>query len=193
MSASPGFEPVADALDDDRVIAATRRWIERAVIGLDLCPFARAPFAQQRLRLRVSHARDIATLVDDLRDELEHLRSAPARECETSLLIHPRVLEDFLDYNDFLDTADALLLDLDLEGVIQIASFHPDYRFAGSAADAVENCSNRAPFPTLHLLRETSIDAALASAIDTEAIPERNIATLRALGQDGWQALWTRP
>ncbi|MEO5626251.1 MAG: DUF1415 domain-containing protein [Dokdonella sp.] len=175
---------------DTEVIAMTRRWIERAVVGLNLCPFARAPFTQERIRLRVSHASDTASLLLDLRDELLALQAADAKACETTLLIHPGVLGDFLDFNDFLDDADALLEELDLEGEIQVASFHPDYQFADAHADAVENCTNRSPYPTLHLLRESSIDQAVESGIDTDAIYQRNIETLRGLGPEGWQALW---
>ncbi|MEO7325949.1 MAG: DUF1415 domain-containing protein [Dokdonella sp.] len=168
----------------------TRRWIERAVIGLNLCPFARAPFAQERVRFRVSHASDTTTLLADLRDELLTLRAADPDACETTLLIHPGVLGDFLDFNDFLDEADALLEELELDGEVQVASFHPDYQFADAQPDAVENCTNRSPYPTLHLLRESSIDQAVASGVDTDAIYQRNIETLRDLGPAGWRSLW---
>ncbi|HEU4664806.1 MAG TPA: DUF1415 domain-containing protein [Dokdonella sp.] len=179
-----------DTPTDDEAIAATRRWIERAVIGLNLCPFARAPYVQDRLRITVSRARDVEALVEDLRAELAWLRDADANEWETSLLVHPFVLGDFDDYNQFLDVADALLEDMELDGEIQVASFHPDYRFADAGADAIENATNRSPFPTLHLLRESSIDRAVDSGVDTDAIYERNIETLRALGDAGWAALW---
>lgn len=175
---------------DADIIAAMRRWIERAVVGLNLCPFARAPFLHERIRFRVSRAMDTAGLVADLRDELQVLQAADALACETTLLIHPGVLGDFLDFNDFLDDADALLVEMELDGEIQVASFHPDYQFADTDADAVENCTNRAPYPTLHLLRESSIDQAVASGIDTDAIYLRNIETLRSLGNEGWRALW---
>lgn len=177
------------AVDAD-IVAATRRWIERAVIGLNLCPFARAPFAQGRIRFRVSHATEPAALVTDLREELLALQAAKQREFETTLLVHPHTLADFADYNDFLDVADALVRELDLEGEVQVASFHPDYRFADAPANAVENCTNRAPYPTLHLLRESSVDQAIASGVATDAICQRNIETLRNLGLDGWRALW---
>ncbi|HEY6942801.1 DUF1415 domain-containing protein [Dokdonella sp.] len=181
---------VKDAPTDDAAIAATRRWIERAVIGLNLCPFARAPFTQDRLRITVSRATDIDALVDDLRKELEWLRDADAHEWETSLLVHPFVLGDFEDYNQFLDVADALLEAMELDGEIQLASFHPQYRFADAGADDIGNATNRSPFPTLHLLRESSIDRAVESGVDTDAIYERNIETLRKLGHHGWEALW---
>lgn len=185
--ASPGID--ASAASDAAVIAQTRTWIERAVIGLNLCPFARAPFTRDRVRLVVSHARDTETLLVDLRKELTFLHQTDPLACETTLLIHPQVLGDFLDFNDFLDDAEEALREADLEGELQIASFHPDYQFADTAADAPENRTNRSPWPTLHLLRESSIDAAVESGIDTDAIYERNIETLRKLGDAGWDAL----
>ena len=180
----------ADAIADDAVIAATRRWIERAVIGLNLCPFARAPFAAKRLHFRVSHARDRNALLADLRDELQALHAADPSIRETTLLIHPDMLGDFLDYNDFLDSADAAVRELDLEGELQIASFHPHYRFADAPADAIENCTNRSPYPTLHLLRESSIERAVAAIGDPDEIYRRNVETLRRLGIEGWRALF---
>ncbi len=176
---------------DAAVIDATREWIERAVIGLNLCPFARVPVAQRRVRLRVSQARDAETLVADLREEAELLERSDPAQIETTLLIHPFVFADFLDYNDFLDLADALLAEMELDGVLQVASFHPDYQFADAAPDAVENCTNRSPWPTLHLLREASIDRAIEAMPDTDAIYRRNIETLRALGADSWRRLWS--
>ena len=160
------------------------------MIGLNLCPFARAPFVQQRIRFVVSPARDAHALLDDLRRELQALHATDPLISETTLLIHPQVLGDFLDFNDFLDVADEALRELALEGVLQVASFHPDYRFAETAADAVENCTNRSPYPTLHLLRESSVDSAVESDIDTGAIYRHNIATLQKLGEAGWRALW---
>ena len=183
-------EAMAAGGDDDAIVATTRRWIERAVIGLELCPFARVPFAQGRVRIRVSRARDAAALAADLQAEAELLASAEPLEIETTLLVHPHVFADFLDFNDFLDIADALLVDLELEGILQVASFHPDYQFADTEPDAIANCSNRSPFPTLHLLREASVDRAVEAMPDTDAIYQRNIETLRALGQQGWHALW---
>jgi uncharacterized protein len=175
---------------DAAVIAATQDWIERAVIGLNLCPFARVPMIQRRVRLRVSHARDAEALMADLREEADLLDSADPAQIETTLLVHPFVFGDFLDYNDFLDVADALLTEMDLDGVLQVASFHPAYQFADTAPDAVENCTNRSPYPTLHLLREESVDRAIEAMPDTGAIYQRNIETLRALGMDGWQTMW---
>lgn len=189
-SAAMPSPPDENRTSDATAIASTRRWLERAVIGLNLCPFARAPFVQQRIRFVVSPARDAHALLDDLRRELQALHATDPLISETTLLIHPQVLGDFLDFNDFLDVADEALRELALEGELQVASFHPDYRFAETAADAVENCTNRSPYPTLHLLRESTVDSAVASDIDTEAIYQRNIATLQKLGEAGWRALW---
>lgn len=177
--------------EDAPVIEATRRWVERAVVGLNLCPFARAPMVQQKIRYVVSQASDTEALLDDLLGELQSLNAVDADTCETTLLIHPNVLADFLDYNDFLDAADAAVETLGLLGELQVASFHPDYQFAGSAPDDVENFSNRSPFPTLHLLREASIERAVEAMTDTDSIYRRNQETLQKLGVDGWQALWT--
>jgi hypothetical protein len=171
------------------ILAATRRWVERAVIGLNLCPFARAPFVRGRLHFRISQARGTDDLRADLREELGALHTADPGVRETTLLIHPHVLTDFLEYNDFLYAADAELLALGLEGDLQIASFHPEYRFADTAADDVENFTNRSPYPMLHLLRESSIDIAVEAMTDTDEIYRRNIRTLRRLGADGWHAL----
>jgi uncharacterized protein len=171
-------------------IAATRRWLERAVIGLNLCPFAKAVHLKQQIRWVVSTATDSAALHGDLVKELEWLHDTPAEQTDTTVLIHPFVLNDFSDYNDFLDLADAAIAQLGLEGELQIASFHPGYRFAGSGPDDIENYSNRAPFPTLHLLRESSIERAVAALPDAADIYERNIDTLRRLGHAGWARLW---
>jgi uncharacterized protein len=184
-------QPASDdtTVAEATVVAATRRWLERAVIGFNLCPFARAPFVQQRLHFRVSRACSEEALLDDLREELLALHAADPMTRETTLLIHPDVLTEFLDYNDFLDAADATVLELGLEGELQVASFHPDYRFADTAADAIENCTNRSPYPTLHLLRESSIERAIETMVDTGEIYRRNIDTLRHLGADGWRTL----
>lgn len=190
MSEPQTQAPDDEELTDAAILAATRRWIERAVIGLNLCPFARAPFVQQRVRYRISRARDTDALADDLRDEMRRLVDADPQAIETTLLIHPHVLGDFLDYNDFLDVADAVLAELDLDGELQLASFHPHYQFADAEADAVENCTNRSPYPILHLLREASVEQAIESIADTDAIYQRNIETLRRLGPAGWHALW---
>lgn len=173
-----------DALD------ATRRWLERAVIGLNLCPFAKGVHLKQQIRWVESRAQDTESLLADLVQELQLLAAADPEAIDTTLLLHPQVLQDFEDYNDFLDVVDAVLEELGLDGVLQVASFHPDYRFEGTAADDVENCSNRSPHPMLHLLREDSIARAVASVPDAATIYERNIATLRRLGPAGWRALF---
>jgi hypothetical protein len=175
--------------NDDDVLARTRAWLEQAVIGLELCPFAKAVHARGRIRWVVSDANDPEALRVDLRRELELLAAAPIDDVETTLLLHPRVLKDFLDYNDFLDVADGEIEDLGLEGVLQVASFHPGYVFAGSDPDAVENATNRSPVPLLHLLREESIDRAVQAYPDPDAIVSRNLETLRRLGPAGWRAL----
>jgi hypothetical protein len=174
---------------DAWVIARTRGWLEQAVIGLELCPFAKAVHAKGRIRWVVSAATDVDALRIELADELHRLADTPIDEVETTLLIHPQVLTDFLEYNDFLDVADIEIATARLAGVIQVASFHPDYVFAGADPDAVDHATNRSPYPLLHLLREESIDRAVAAFPDPEAIVGRNLATLRALGPAGWQAL----
>jgi uncharacterized protein len=167
------------------VIAATKSWLERAVIGLDLCPFARAVHVRDQIRYVVSEAETSEALLDDLLEELRTLAAADPEEIETTLLIHPRVLADFLDYNDFLDVADAAVAELGLTGEIQIASFHPRYQFAGTPPDAIENSTNRASYPMLHLLREASVERAVETFPDASRIYEKNIETLRRLGPEG--------
>ena len=178
-----------DAAEAEAIVVATRAWLEKAVIGLNLCPFAKAVHIGDRIRYAVSVAETPGELRADLADELEALAAADPGEIETTLLIHPRVFADFLDYNDFLEVADETLEDLDLVGEIQVASFHPGYQFAGTEPDDIENYTNRSPYPMLHLLRESSVDAAVAAFPDTAQIYERNIETMRALGHEGWRRL----
>jgi uncharacterized protein len=173
----------------DPVIAETRAWLERIVIGLNLCPFAKAVHAKGQVRYVVSDATDPDALLATLCDELTALAAAPADQIDTTLLIHPQVLADFDDFNDFLDAADAAVRALGLDGVLQVASFHPRYRFAGTTEDDVTNATNRSPFPTLHLLREDSISRAVAAFPRPEAIYEENMRTLEALGAEGYAAL----
>ena len=175
--------------DTARVEADVRRWLERAVIGLNLCPFAKAVYVKQQVRFVLSEATTPEALREELASELALLAATDAEETDTTLLIHPQVLGDFLDYNDFLEQADALVEALELDGLLQVASFHPHYQFAGSEPDAVENFTNRSPYPTLHLLREDSVSRAVDAYPDPDAIIERNVATLRALGVDGWRSL----
>ncbi len=185
--------PDPNDIDADRVVAATRSWLERAVIGLQLCPFAAGVYRDGRVRFRCSEQDTPLGLLADLRAELLHLRAADPQDCETCLLIHPRVLTDFGAFNDFLSDVDALLVALDLEGELQVASFHPDYQFAGTEAADIENYTNRSPYPVLHLLRESSIERVLADMPDPSVIYRRNIERLRELGLEGWRRLWSDP
>lgn len=178
-----------EAAAQDVVIANTRQWLERAVIGLNLCPFAKAVHVHGRIRYVVSSARHIDGLLEELERELHALNEADPAVCETTLLIHPQLLQDFLDYNDFLEIAEGVVEELELDGTLQIASFHPQYQFEGTEADDIENYSNRAPYPTLHLLRESSIERAVETFPDIAGIYERNVLTLRQLGHEGWKKL----
>jgi hypothetical protein len=174
----------------EEVVAATRTWLERAVIGLNLCPFAKPIHLHGRIRYFVSAARSPMHLLQDLMAELRALDAADPEQCETTLLVHPHVLADFSDYNDFLVQADAAVAELGLEGVIQIASFHPRYEFEDAGPDDIENYTNRSPYPLLHLLRESSVERAVTTYPDTTAIYRKNIETLRRLGHEGWRRLW---
>jgi hypothetical protein len=182
--------PYADAAAADEVVAGTRRWLERAVIGLNLCPFAKAVYARKQIRYAVTAAETADELLAELAHELEMLAQINPREVDNTLLIHPLALTDFIDYHLFLAEAHAAVRSLGLEGVLQIASLHPGYEFAGTATDDIDNYTNRSPYPTLHLLREASIDRAVAAYPDPAEIFGRNIATLRRLGHDGWRRLW---
>ena len=187
MEQLPAAGAAASSESADRVIAATRNWVEKAVIGLRLCPFAASPYLLGLIRYRVSEQQSPEGLAEELAQELRYLAAADPLQCETSLLIHPHVLGDFLDYNQFLDQADAAVAALDLQGELQVASFHPEYQFAGSASNDVENYSNRSPYPTLHLLREASVARAVATFPDAAQIFEKNVETLRALGHTGFE------
>jgi hypothetical protein len=180
-------------MDDEAVIAAMREWIEKAVIGLNLCPFAKAVYVKNQVRYVVSSARHLDGLLEDLDRELDFLAAADPDEIDTTLLIHPTLLLDFLDFNDFMQLAEAAVDEHGLDGVIQIASFHPRFQFEGTDPDDLGNYTNRAPFPTLHLLREASIERAVAAFPEAETIYQRNIETLQKLGIEGWQALWRKP
>lgn len=173
----------------NQAIAATRTWVERAVIGLDLCPFARAVSDSGRIRYAVSDARTPEALLGDLVQELRFLAESERVTVATTLLIHPHVLTEFLDYNEFLDVADVAVEHLGLAGVLQVASFHPRYQFAGTSADDSTNNTNRSPYPTLHLLREAMVAEAVAALPQPEAIYQKNIETMRRLGASGWAAL----
>ncbi len=175
---------------DEQVLADTRHWIEKAVIGLNLCPFARAVYVKNQVRIVVSRARHLDALLDELDAELTLLKDTPADEIDTTLLVHPSLFPDFFVFNDFLNVVDDVVAEHELEGVIQVASFHPQFQFEGVDADDISNATNRSPYPTLHLLREDSVERAIESdAGDAEKIVERNIATLRELGAEGWKRL----
>lgn len=176
--------------DDQAVIAATQRWLERAVIGLNLCPFAKSVFVSNRIRYRVSSAQTPEDLLLDLTEELQALHEADPAQVDTTLLIHPQVLSDFYDYNDFLDVADEALETLDLVEEIQIASFHPQYQFADTEPEDITNFTNRSPYPMLHLLRQASVDRAVAAFPDAARIFDANIETMRRLGETGWRRLF---
>lgn len=177
--------------DDKAVVEATVRWLERAVIGLNLCPFAKAMHVRQRIRYVVSAADEQSILLEELAHELKALAQpeAGSGQFETTLLIYTGLFNDFVDFNAFLGRAEALVQALGLEGVLQLASFHPAYQFAGEAAGDISHCTNRSPFPTLHLLLEESVSRAVEAYPDPGAIYEANIATLRRLGWSGWRAL----
>ena len=170
-------------------VAETLAWVDRAVIGLNLCPFARAVRVKGQLRCVVSNATDTETLLRTLCDEAQRLRDTDPVLCDTTLLVHPQVLGDFADHNDFLDVAEAALSEMGCDGELQLTSFHPDYQFEGTEPDDVTNATNRSPYPTLHLLREASIDRAVQAFPEAEAIYEVNLHTMESLGPAGWQAL----
>ncbi|MDD2883924.1 MAG: DUF1415 domain-containing protein [Dechloromonas sp.] len=182
--------PFPASPEAEEMVAETRRWVERAVIGLNLCPFAKSVVVKKQLRYALTAASSADELLSELAAELHLLADTPAEQLDTTLLIHPRVLTDFLDYHFFLAEADALLRQLDFAGIFQIASLHPHYEFAGSAPDEIANYTNRSPYPSLHLLRESSIDRAVAAFPDAADIFERNISTMETLGYDGWKKLW---
>ena len=181
--ASPDGVPAALA------IAETRAWVRRAVIGLNLCPFARAVDVKDQIRYVFSDATDAETLLATLVVELQRLADTDPAIVDTTMVIHPRVFADFEDFNDFLELADAAVEDLDLDGVLQVASFHPQFQFADTEPDDITNATNRSPYPTLHLLREESVDRAVAAFPEAEAIFERNMETLEKLGAQGGAAV----
>ena len=182
--------PYADAAAAAEVVAGTRLWLERAVIGLDLCPFAKAVYGRKQIRYAVTAAETADGLLVELEHELEILAQMNPQEVDTTLLIHPRALTDFIDYHLFLGEVQAAVRNLGFEGVFQVASLHPGYEFAGTATGDIDNYTNRSPYPTLHLLREASVDRAVAAYPDPAEIFGRNIETLRRLGHDGWRRLW---
>jgi uncharacterized protein len=181
--------PEADTLTEKQIIAYTSAWVEQVVIGLNLCPFAKPVHTKGQIDYLLSHARDETTLAADLRLAMQRLIASTPDSMDTCLLIHPWVLSDFFDYNNFLDIADEILDELELIGVLQIASFHPHYQFAGTTEDDVTNCTNRSPFPMLHLLREESLDKATTALPDANVIVNRNLETMTSLGHEGWNRL----
>ncbi len=181
--------PQASKMTEEQVLQQTRLWLEKAVIGLNLCPFAKAVYVKNQIRLVVSKARHADDLLEELDRELDLLVATPASEIDTTLLIHPTLFEDFLDFNDFLEIAEDVIDEHELEGIIQLASFHPQFQFEGTQADDMSNYTNRAPFAILHLLREESVERAVQAFPQAEAIFEANIATLEKLGLAGWKSL----
>lgn len=175
------------------VEALTCRWLERAVIGLNLCPFAKSVYAKNQVGLVVCEATDAETVLDQLMNELQDLANADPELRDTTLLITPHAFQDFIAFNDFLVLADIALTQLGLAGKLQIASFHPDFRFADAQPDDITNYTNRAPFPILHLLRESSIERAVKAFPEASAIYERNMQVLKDLGLHGWIALGLSP
>ena len=176
-------------MSEDLVLQQTRLWLEKAVIGLNLCPFAKAVYVKNQVRLVVSKARHADDLLEELDRELDLLVATPASEIDTTLLIHPTLFEDFLDFNDFLEVAENVIDEHELDGVVQLASFHPKFQFEGTEPDDISNYTNRAPFAILHLLREESVDRAVEAFPQADAIFEANIATLENLGLAGWKKL----
>ncbi|KVC64167.1 peptidase [Burkholderia ubonensis] len=177
----------------DEILAATRHWLARAVIGLNLCPFAKSVYVKDQVRYAISEATTLEDALADLEIELRRLDAADPQQVDTTLVIYPHAFAEFLDYNDALFFADRLVRQLKLDGVLQIASFHPRYQFDGTEPDDIENYTNRAPYPILHLLREDSIARAADAFPDASAIYEKNQETLRRLGHDGWRDWMSRP
>ncbi|MEN9479090.1 MAG: hypothetical protein RLZZ298_485 [Pseudomonadota bacterium] len=184
------LKPYTDAAASEKIISDTQRWLERAVIGLNLCPFAKSVFVKKQVRYALTAASSADELLAELESELNLLANTDPAQLDTTLLIHPQAMTDFLDYHFFLAEVDALNRNLDYEGVFQIASLHPQYEFAGSDPDDIANFTNRSPYPTLHLLRESSIDRAVAAFPDAAHIFERNIETMEKMGHEGWKKLW---
>jgi hypothetical protein len=179
-------------IDPQQVVDGTRHWLERAVIGLNLCPFAKAVHVKGQVHYAVSQATDWNGVLADLESELDALLACSPDKRDTTLLMVPGCLQDFIEFTGLVAQAERVLAQRGVQGQIQLASFHPRFQFAGAAPDAIENFTNRAPYPTLHLLREASIDRAVAAFPDASAIYDANIATLERLGHDGWHALMNR-
>jgi len=174
---------------DEQMLSLTVRWLERAVIGLNLCPFAKSVHVKGQIHYRLSHATQKQELLQVLQEELQALQATDPAVRDTTLLILADCFPDFLDFNDFLQDADDVLYTLGLDGTLQIASFHPRFQFAGTTEDDITNFTNRAPFPVLHLIREASIARAVEAFPDAEMIYEKNMRTLEDLGRAGWKEL----
>lgn len=184
------LHPYADSASKNEVINKTQHWVERAVIGLNLCPFAKSVFVKKQVRYALTAANTADELLSELETELNLLANTDPEKLDTTLLIHPHVMTDFLDYHFFLNEADALIRNLGFDGIFQIASLHPNYEFSGSEPDDIANYTNRSPYPTLHLLRESSIDRAVAAFPEAAEIFERNIETMERIGHEGWRKLF---
>lgn len=176
--------------DDNRIMSTVQHWVNTFVVGLNVCPFAKRELIKNRVRFCVSRADTRILLTVDLERELKLLQRDSA--IETVLLIHPTVLLNFYDYNDYLHTANTLVHNMGLEGVFQVASFHPNYQFAGTEPDDAENYTNRSPYPILHLLRETSLTAAIDGHADADGIPDKNIELMNTLGAQHLEGLLKR-
>jgi hypothetical protein len=176
-------------MNSDDIVASMRVWLEKAVIGLNLCPFAKSVYVRDQVRFVVSDARHLDAFLEQLDDELDLLAKADPEKIDTTLLIHPTLFSDFLDFNEVVGVAEEAVLENDLDGVLQVASFHPRFQFEGTEPDDIGNYTNRAPFPTLHLIREDSLAKAIAGYPDPDNIYQRNIETLEKLGIEGWKAL----
>ena len=174
---------------NETIIAATQLWLEKAVIGLNLCPFAKGVQVKQQIRYVVSAATTPEALLEELMNELRTLQDTDPEQIDTTLLIHPYVLTDFLDFNDFLDTVDIAVAEPEFNDEFQVASLHPQYQFAGTKPDDIENYTNRSPYPTLHLLREDSVDRAVDAFPDADKIVDVNVETMKKLGHEGWKKL----
>ena len=180
----------SECLSDEKTVQSTRQWVETFVVGMNLCPFAKREMVNDRVRFVTTQAITEEQLLMALQDELELLNSDPA--IETTLLIHSHVLQDFYDYNQFLSYADKLLVEMGLDGIYQIASFHPSYQFGGTNLDDAENYTNRSPYPVLHLIREASLERAIAAYPDVDQVPARNIALMNSLGKHKLQSMFER-
>jgi len=177
-------------MQENQIIDAVSTWVQQVVIGLELCPFAAKPMLESKIRILISHVEDDEALLVELQTECEYLRSVSASQVETSLLILTNHLQDFWDYNQFLIWAKGMFRREGFEGEFQIASFHPDYCFAGATPEDAENLTNRSPFPILHIIREASLDKALNYFPDVEQVPIRNKQRVENLSLDEKQKLF---